>query len=428
VRIDTCATGSCFDVRKLSYAGKESPLNIAVIDDAGFSAGGSGLFGKELYSGLLADINENLLGNVAVRINLGGIGPKRMSGSMGGSGVPLLRAFRDAGTVRELRTLMRHAKANIAHANVVNARYPRSIIKAVRDVNVPLVMTVHSYNSLCPTGWATKLPELEPCGDLGAQIHCPVCLWNEARRSSAQRLRRLLDGFNQYFALRLLLRESDSIIVPSKALASRIEADMGPLGLNVAYNPVPAELLKGEPSPGEERTVAFAGRLTYEKGAHLLPRLSDMMKGTKLHVMGKGPLESFVQTHARSRPNLIFHGFVSQDEKIDIFRRARAIVVPSLWFEAFGYSAAEALALGKPVVGFAIGGIGELVSQSGGGSVVKPFGLRDFADAVESIVGDTKASGELGIKGKEFARNELSEASFASKLRTIYAKTLSRRH
>jgi glycosyltransferase involved in cell wall biosynthesis len=408
--------------------GREGPLNIAIMDDAGFGTGNSGLFGKELYSGLLADINENLLGNVAVRINLGDIGSRRGLGSRGGRGVPLLRAFRDSGTVKELSILMRQANADIAHANVINARYPRSIVKAVKDVNVPLVTTVHSYNCLCPTGWATKLPELEPCGDLNMQIHCPVCLWNEAKSSPAPRIRRLSDGFNQYFALRLLLRESDSIIVPSKALASRIEADMGPLGLNVAYNPVPAELLKGELSPGEERTVAFAGRLTYEKGAHLLPRLSDLMKGTKLHVMGKGPLESFVRTHARSRPNLIFHGFVPQDEKIDIFRRARAIVVPSVWFEAFGYSAAEALALGKPVVGFAIGGIGELVSQSGGGSVVKPFSLGDFADAVESIAGDTKASAELGIKGKEFARNELSEASFASKLRTIYAKTLSRRH
>jgi glycosyltransferase involved in cell wall biosynthesis len=269
---------------------------------------------------------------------------------------------------------------------------------------------------------------MEPCGDLGVQIHCPVCLWNEARPTLAHRFRRTLDGLNQYFALRLLIRESDSIIVPSNALASRIEADMGPLELNVAYNPVPLELLKGELSPGEGRTVAFAGRLTYEKGAHLLPRLSDMLKDTKLHVMGKGPLEGFLQEQARSRPNLIFHGFVPQDEKIDIFRRARAVLVPSLWFEAFGYSAAEALALGKPVVGFAIGGIGELVTRSGGGRVVRPFGLREFADAVESIVGDTEWSGELGTKGKEFARNELSEASFASKLRTIYAKTLSRRH
>jgi glycosyltransferase involved in cell wall biosynthesis len=244
----------------------------------------------------------------------------------------------------------------------------------------------------------------------------------------ARRIKGLLDGFNQYTALRLLLRESDSIIVPSKALASRIAAYMNLAGLNVAYNPIPAELLRGEQCPGEEKTVAFAGRLTYEKGVHLLPRLSDMMKGTKLHVMGKGPFEDFVRIQARSRPNLIFHGFVSQQEKIDIFKRARAIVVPSLWFEAFGYSAAEAFALGKPVVGFAIGGIGELVSESGGGRVVKPFDLVDLAGAVESIVEDTKASIELGIKAKEFAQTELSESSFASKLRTIYGKALNKRH
>jgi glycosyltransferase involved in cell wall biosynthesis len=428
VRINACATGRHFAAQELYQLSSADSLNIAIIDDAGFGRGISGLFGKELYSGLLADINENLLGNVSARINLGDNDPKRMSGSWGGTGVPLLRAFRDAGTVREMRSLMRRANTDIAHANVVNARYPRSVIKAVRDAKVPLVTTVHSYNSICPTGWATKLPELEPCGDLGAQIHCPVCLWNEARLKRAPSIRRLLDGFNQYDALRFLLRESDSVVVPSRALASRIEAGIGSLRLDVAYNPLPAELFRSEPYPGEERTVAFAGRLTFEKGAHLLPRLADMMKGTSLHVMGKGPLADFIQMHARSRPNLIFHGFVSQEEKLDIFRRATAILVPSLWFEAFGYSAAEALALGKPVVGFDVGGIGELVSRSGGGRVVKPFGIGDLADAVEAIAGDTKASRELGMKGWDFARNELSEDAFASKLQRIYSKTLSRHH
>lgn len=150
------------------------------------------------------------------------------------------------------------------------------------------------------------------------------------------------------------------------------------------------------------------------------------MKGTKVHVMGGGPLASFVREQARSRPNLIFHGFVSQKEKTDIFRRAAAILVPSLWFEAFGYSAAEALALGKPVVGFSVGGVGELVSQSGGGRAVKPFNLGDLAEAVESIAGDRKCSYELGTKGRDFARKELSEDHFASNLQRIYSRSLSK--
>ena len=405
-----------------------SNLRVAILDDAGFGSGKSGLFGKELYSGLLADINEGLLGNVALRINLGCLSSQQETEPTGSRGVPILRAFSDAATVNKLRSLMRQATTDIAHANVVNPRYPRSIIKAVKDLKVALVTTVHNYDCLCPTGWATRLPELKTCGDLGVQIHCPLCLWKEARSGTASRIRKLLDGFNRYAALRLLLKESDSIVVPSRALASRIEGEMGLAGLNVAYNPVPSELLKSEPFPGEGKTAAFAGRLTYEKGAHLLPELSDLMKGTRLHVMGKGPLERFVETQAKSRPNLVFHGFVSQEQKIDIFRRARAIVVPSLWFEAFGYSAAEALALGKPVIGFDIGGIGELISRSGGGRVVKPFDLKEFADSVEFVVGDAKGSRELGMKAKEFACNELSEGTFALKLRTIYAKTLSRRH
>lgn len=397
---------------------------MAIIEDWGF---GTGHFGKELYSGLVADTNETLLGNTSYRISLQHMVQRGSPEPTQGRGVPMLRAFRDTATVKNLRFLLKQANADIAHVNIVNSRYPRPIAKAIREQGVALVMTVHNYGCLCPTGWATRLPELRPCEDLGAQIHCPLCLWKGARESPHQNVRALLDGFNQYNAFRFLARDSDSVIVPSKTLAARIQNEMSLPRLHAVYNPVPAELLESEPCLGEEDTVLFAGRLTYEKGVYMLPSLADIMKPTKLHVIGKGPLAGFIERQARTRPNLVFHGYVSHAEKTEIFRRARAIIIPSLWFEAFGYSAAEALALGKPIVGFNVGGIGELISESGGGRAIKPFDIKEFSEAVESIVGSRKTSAELGIRGKEFAQNELSEASFALKLGKVYAESMNRR-
>ncbi len=48
-----------------------SGLSIGVIDDAGFSLGGEGVFGKEVYAELLSRINEDILGNKVTRILLG---------------------------------------------------------------------------------------------------------------------------------------------------------------------------------------------------------------------------------------------------------------------------------------------------------------------------------------------------------------------
>ena len=41
--------------------------NIAILDDAGFGSGRPGLFGKELYSELVSQINEQFLGNKVLR-------------------------------------------------------------------------------------------------------------------------------------------------------------------------------------------------------------------------------------------------------------------------------------------------------------------------------------------------------------------------
>ncbi|HVP24255.1 MAG TPA: glycosyltransferase [Conexivisphaerales archaeon] len=399
-------------------------MRVAIIDDAGFGSGGTGLFGKELYSWLLAEVNERLLGNQVIRVDLGSSGPQRKFRSSNGKGVPLLRPFRDPETVKGMSSLVRREGAELLHANVVNARFPRSIVKVAKDTGVPLVTTVHSYNPVCPTGWATRLPELSPCGDLGLQAHCPICLLNR-RSAGGSTARSLLDGFNQYDALRQLIRRSNSVVAPSKTLARSLSANIGSLTPHVLYNPLPSELLSSVPVPASENCAAFAGRLTPEKGAHLLPKLSEMLGGAKLHVMGRGPLSGFLEQQARTRPNLVYHGYVPEQEKRDIFRRAAVVVAPSLWFEAFGYSAAEALAMGRPVVGFGVGGIGELISESGGGIAVKPFVLGEFAAAVESILGDAGLSGELGIKARQFAERELSEEGFSGKLLKVYEEARS---
>jgi Glycosyltransferase len=55
--------------------------------------------------------------------------------------------------------------------------------------------------------------------------------------------------------------------------------------------------------------------------------------------------------------------------------------VPSFWQEPYGLVAAEAVALGRPVVAFAIGGLPE--ACGGKATLVPPGDIDALADALE---------------------------------------------
>jgi hypothetical protein len=73
-----------------------------------------------------------------------------------------------------------------------------------------------------------------------------------------------------------------------------------------------------------------------------------------------------------------FRGF--QPDPSAWMRAARCVVVPSFWQEPYGLVAAEAVALGRPVVAFAIGGLPE--ACQGRATLVPPGDVAALAAAL----------------------------------------------
>ena len=84
----------------------------------------------------------------------------------------------------------------------------------------------------------------------------------------------------------------------------------------------------------------------------------------------------------RGSANVHFEGRLDAASVAALFRGARAVVVPSLVYETFGYVVLEAFAERTPVVVRDLGALPELVAESGGGLVFdSPDGLVDCARA-----------------------------------------------
>jgi glycosyltransferase involved in cell wall biosynthesis len=155
--------------------------------------------------------------------------------------------------------------------------------------------------------------------------------------------------------------------------------------------------------------VAAAGRLERIKGfqdaidaMRHLPRLD-------LRIAGAGPYEGALRERAAGMPNVHFEGRLDGPSVAALFRGARAVVVPSLVYETFGYVVLEAFAEGTPVVVRDLGALPELVAESEGGLVFdSPGGL---VDAIDRIAADDDLRDTLGSNGRAARLGAWSEAA-----------------
>ena len=121
----------------------------------------------------------------------------------------------------------------------------------------------------------------------------------------------------------------------------------------------------GEPRTAKRRpTIAFAGQLIPEKGVQVLLEAAQRMPDAADWVIaGEGPLRSELEERAAKLG--VPASFVGHVDIPELFQRADIVVVPSLWDEAFGLVAVEAMASQTAVVVSDGGGLPEVVGDTG---------------------------------------------------------------
>jgi len=168
------------------------------------------------------------------------------------------------------------------------------------------------------------------------------------------------------------LRELDALIFPSRhALEEHRSRGIGAPMVHLPYF-LPDDWTDGledaEPVPTARPYLAAAGRLVRMKGFHRLIPLMRLLPGVDLRIAGAGPFEHDLQRLAAGMPNVHFEGLLGSGDLARLFHGAKAVVVPSLFPETFGYVVLEAFAVRTPVVVNQAGGaLHETGVLSGGG-------------------------------------------------------------
>ena len=220
------------------------------------------------------------------------------------------------------------------------------------------LVTAHDYWWICPQSLLWKNGQ-----GLCDRPTCWTCLVRSGRPPQLWR--------GRDHASRALVR-ADAVIFPSRsALEIHVARGLCHRRMRVLPCFLPDDWTTSapQPPPSERPYFVAVGRLVAEKAFQAVVPLMREFPELDLCIAGSGPFESRLRHLAVGLPNVKLLGQLSSERVAGLLRGARALVVPSLFPETFGYVAAEAMALGTPVIARRLGALPELLEAAGGGVV-----------------------------------------------------------
>jgi glycosyltransferase involved in cell wall biosynthesis len=231
--------------------------------------------------------------------------------------------------------------------------------------------------------------------------------WNPDSDSRLDRFFRMTERFTHFLVDAWITNSS----VAKHTLVSRcgIPAER----IFVIYNgleSVLADVPALEERPKEVLTVAnLSPRKGHREYLQVIHAVLKSVPDAKFVFVGHDDMNGEVQRAAEEAglsEHILFEGF--RAEVSPWFKRARLMVLPSLWGEGCPTSILEGFAYGLPVAAYAIDGIPELIDDGVDGVVVSPNKPDELANAIVCILESPVRAESMGMAGRNKVANRFT--------------------
>lgn len=228
-------------------------------------------------------------------------------------------------------------------------------------------------------------------------------------------------------------RRQGQVLAVSRAVAQHLE-QCGGRESTVIFNPAPPS--QPDPIlPERPNTVLMVGRVNGSKGHREFALAARLLHESGLNaefrllggpVPGREePYETLGREVRELDPDGTWLAFAGHSSNVgEEMSRAGVVVVPSVVAEGLNITALEAMALGRPVIASAVGGLPEVVADEETGLLVPPGDVDALARAVRRIIEDPILARRLGEAGRERAVTVFGREAFQASWRQIYRRVL----
>lgn len=282
---------------------------------------------------------------------------------------------------RKLRALLAEFRPDVAHVHCIYHHLSPAVLPLLREEGIPVVLTAHDLKIACPAyKMLNHTGVCERC-KTGSVLNVVKhrCVRNSLAASSIVAAESLLHGWLQTYR-----RQLNAVVAPSRFFQDKL-VEWGWPREQLHYIPNYVDAAQFEPGYAPGAYLLYFGRLAPEKGVHTLLRAAAA-SGVPLKLAGTGPEEASLRAMADVlKAPAEFLGFRSGAELHGLIRGARAVVLPSEWYENAPMSVLESFAFGKPVIGARIGGIPEMIDDGENGWAFESGNAEELAQLLAHV-------------------------------------------
>ena len=315
----------------------------------------------------------------------------------------------------KMKKLIDDFKPDVIHINNFNYQLTPSIIDAAREKGVPVILTAHDSQLVCPNHLMYDFVSnsiCTKCIDDGNMNHCA-----ETKCIHGSTLKSMLGTIEGK-----LYQEKDTydyiskIICPSEFMKGIYDSDkkLRFYKKTVYLQNYTNELPKMEAKRGDY--ILYFGRISPEKGVLNIVEAAKALPNEQFVIAGKGPSEDTMV----GIPNIKLVGFKKGEELYDLIRKAKLVILPSTCYENCPLSVIEAQKLGSAVIVPSYGGASELTDKEFQIKDTKPESLIEAINKALKSDNLTKMRKDSEERNKKYINLE----EYSKKMVELYEKVI----
>jgi len=367
----------------------------------------------------------------------------------------------DALAAAEFANILAEEKPDLVHIHAFTSAVSLKLIRVAKDRDLPVVFTYHTPTVSCQRGTLLLFGKTVCDGKLDVR-RCAGCTLNGLgmHHSSAAVLGWLSPVVGRWLKLcglqggvwtalrmsdlvrrrhnvfRQMALEVDHIVAVCKwvrevLLLNDVPADKVSISRHgISWTPSESNALSSSSTSEESEQVrlAFLGRFDPTKGVHVLIDALQLIPTLKVSLHVYGIVQNSANAAYREKmlalshgdPRIVFQDPLRPGEIVPRLRQYDFLAIPSQWIETGPLVALEAFAAGIPVIGWNIGGLGEIVRHGVDGYLIEPGPIERWADALRRLTEDAKLRAQL----KAGVRAPRSSLDVAREMLALYKSLL----
>ncbi|MCE5242555.1 MAG: glycosyltransferase family 4 protein [Syntrophobacteraceae bacterium] len=319
---------------------------------------------------------------------------------------------------RRFSKILDRFNPDIVHLQNIHGHISPSVIFEANARGVPVVWTLHDYKLICPNTHLlvdSTRQVCEACADARYYRAVLKCCKKGSRLASG------MAALEAYAHRWMHVREGvGRFLTPSGFLREKLLRLAGFAAEEVVHLPlfIPPEMFTN--GGRDEGYILFMAKLDSIKGLHVLLDACRLAPSVRVVLAGRLEVPHAEKFIAALPENATYVGMKHGEELNRLRSQARAVVLPSVWYENQPFTIIEAFAAGKAVIASDLGGMTELVLHGRRGLLVPPDDAHSLANAMQWVASNPPEAARMGQDARRYAAGEHAADVHYERLLEIY--------